>query len=644
MAVERQQRQQHVARVGVVLHDEDPARRHARLAPAGVVGDGGARDGQPDREHAALPRARAARLHAAAVKLDELADQREPDAEAARGPLRRLIALHEEVEDARQQVGAHAHAAVAHAQQGLAALDAGPDADGAAGGRELERVADEVGDDLLQPRGVPGHPHRAAVDRDVVTLGDARRAQGGHGAPRGGQQVHGTGLEDDLAGHHAPDVEQVVHQPREVLGLPGDDLGGPRTAQVVDAQALQHGHRAADGAQRIAQLMAEHGQELVLRAVRALRRRARGHQLGLVRLALGDVDADADARAVGESHVGPRGLHDAAALRRHLEIEPARLRRLHVPAHHGAVLGIGVAGGHEVDALGLGGRPARHALEFAVEPQHARVGGEHRDHGRDRVDDRLQQLALVVERLLGAHARGHLHHARRGARHAPAAVQDRTVDQREVALTFFGGAVGQRHTQRVHGDGPARGVHPLQQRLQQVGRRVAEHLAHRAPAMRARSQAVHLGQRAVDADVPEIGVVDGQTQRRVAQEQIHAVARAVARGHQEAHGDAGADEEGERDHVSLGADRRRHEPGACDEERGQDRREQPGSHAGKPRDEHDRGIERHERNAPAPHGIEGGVQQDRQQHGEHREAVAAHEPASRRHVLPRIEAEPSPAQ
>ena len=36
------------------------------------------------------------------------------------------------------------------------------------------------------------------------------------------------------------------------------------------------------------------------------------------------------------------------------------------------------------------------------------------------------------------------------------------------------------------------------------------------------------------------------------------------------------------------------------------------------------------------------MQQGRQQRREHREAVAAHEPAPRRHVLLRIEAEPSP--
>ena len=237
----------------------------------------------------------------------------------------------------------------------------------------------------------------------------------------------------------------------------------------------------------------------------------------------------------------------------------------------------------------------------------------------------------MIELLLGAHARGDVDHAGRRAGHAAARIHDRAVDHREVAL-IAGGDRGQGHAQRLDGDGLARAMHLPQQRLQHVRRGVAEDLAHGASAMHARRHPVHLGQRVVDAHVPEVGVVDGQPQRRVAQQQIHARAGAVARGHEQAHGDAGADEERERDDEALDADRRGAEPHARDHERRQERREQPGADTGEPRDEYDRGIEGDERDAPAPKGIEEGVHRCGQQHGESRRDVAQYRVGSSGHL------------
>ncbi len=72
----------------------------------------------------------------------------------------------------------------------------------------------------------------------------------------------------DLAAGHARDVEQVVHQPHQVAHLPLDDhalaLGG---GGRVQAHQVQRGH---DGRERVAQLVREHGEELVLGPARPL--------------------------------------------------------------------------------------------------------------------------------------------------------------------------------------------------------------------------------------------------------------------------------------------------------------------------------------------------------------------------------------
>ena len=67
----------------------------------------------------------------------------------------------EHLEDAADAVGGDADAVVAHADDGVLAVDARIDHDPAAVGRELARVADQVAEHLRQPRAVGLQPDRA---------------------------------------------------------------------------------------------------------------------------------------------------------------------------------------------------------------------------------------------------------------------------------------------------------------------------------------------------------------------------------------------------------------------------------------------------------------------------------------------------
>src|SRR5262249_60195047 len=77
----------------------------------------------------------------------------------------------------------------------------------------------------------------------------------------------------DLAGDDARDVEQIIDDAREMMNLAADDLARARRRAVATRGARQHVCGAADGAQRIAELVAEHREELVLRAIGSFRLR-----------------------------------------------------------------------------------------------------------------------------------------------------------------------------------------------------------------------------------------------------------------------------------------------------------------------------------------------------------------------------------
>ncbi len=127
-----QQVAQHLARVRVVLHDENAARAPFDGAATAARGRRGGRRGergQAHRERAAVSRARARRVHAAAVQLGDASDQGEAEPQAARAAVGPALALGEEIEDARQHLGRDPDAGVADAQDRFAALRAQRDLD-----------------------------------------------------------------------------------------------------------------------------------------------------------------------------------------------------------------------------------------------------------------------------------------------------------------------------------------------------------------------------------------------------------------------------------------------------------------------------------------------------------------------------------
>src|SRR5262249_38592184 len=205
---------------------------------------------------------------AAFLKLDEPLDERQADTESALQPVQRRRSLDEYIEDARQEIRAYADPVVLHPQLCGSICLGHADAYRSARRRVLQGVRDEVDHDLIDSRRIGIDPCRPSGKRDDVTVELTALPKGGDGRVGDLVEVGRLPAELDLGAHDAPDVQKVVHETRQMNGLPGEDAArsGGRVARL--AESLEDLHGVADGAERIPQLVPQHGQELVLRAVR----------------------------------------------------------------------------------------------------------------------------------------------------------------------------------------------------------------------------------------------------------------------------------------------------------------------------------------------------------------------------------------
>ena len=246
--------------------------RGALGAASAARGGAGGRDRaldrrQADREGRSLAAAFARRPDRAVVHLDQAARQCQADAQPAALAGEAALALDEQVEHALDQLGRHAFAAVAHLDDRGAALGPHRDVDPAARRRVLQGVVEQVGHDLLDPGAVGVHPDLLQVALDLVVQEAIAAAPGLDHRRHHRGQVERLALQPDLAAGDAPDLEQVVHQARHLLDLAGEDRAdgldhvGPARRRLEQVRGVRH------RGERVAQLVAEHRQELVLGAV-----------------------------------------------------------------------------------------------------------------------------------------------------------------------------------------------------------------------------------------------------------------------------------------------------------------------------------------------------------------------------------------
>lgn len=92
----------------------------------------------------------------------------------------------------------------------------------------------------------------------------------------------------------AGDVQQIVHHPRLVADLAVEDAERPLPRRLAGGGLLEDEQTVGDRAKRVAQLVREHGEELVLPPVRLRQGGGLRPQFLLKALALRDAHADPD--------------------------------------------------------------------------------------------------------------------------------------------------------------------------------------------------------------------------------------------------------------------------------------------------------------------------------------------------------------
>ena len=276
-----QQPPQQLPCVTIVVHHEHPQIRQRHRIPslAGRASRACAffRQRQRDGEDSSETGAVTVGAYRAAVHVHDLPGDAQPEAEAALPARGRAVSLPEPVEHGGKKVRANALAAVTNDKLRLATSGCQVDLHESAGRRELDAVPDQVGHNLLEPRGVARDPHVT----DVVG-----RHRQGHtlGASDGLQRVGGSRddfgepvpcqREADLAGHDARHVEQVFDQLGLGLRVAHDGVDCRRERWIVRGPPQDVGP-ADDGVQRSPQLVAQRGEELVLQQRCPLRLGAR---------------------------------------------------------------------------------------------------------------------------------------------------------------------------------------------------------------------------------------------------------------------------------------------------------------------------------------------------------------------------------
>jgi hypothetical protein len=177
------------------------------------------------------------------------------------------IDLAERCQRHRDFFAGHAQTRVAHAHRGAAArARTRLDRHRAAGRRELEGVADQVAEHLVQLRRIALYRGQVrielALERDTDL--DGGRPEGGQRHVQDLVEIHLAGIERVLAALHLGHVEDVVDDGEEMGGSIADevgvfdDLGVHQRPLLVLAQQLG---KADHGVERCPELMAHIGDE-----------------------------------------------------------------------------------------------------------------------------------------------------------------------------------------------------------------------------------------------------------------------------------------------------------------------------------------------------------------------------------------------
>ena len=207
-----------------------------------------------------------------AVHLDQAFHHRETDAEPAQRARPGLLALGEHLEDVRQEGRGHADAGVPHRDHGFAAASLRDQPDAAAGLGELGGVAQEIRHRLRQPDRIGVEVDRLVGQHnsELLAAGLHERAARLDRRAKHGREVHTLCAQVEAIAGDPGHIDQIVDEPGHLPHLALDRGKRPLRFRRERVLAVQDLDGVTYGRQRVAQLVRQYRQELVLRAVDCL--------------------------------------------------------------------------------------------------------------------------------------------------------------------------------------------------------------------------------------------------------------------------------------------------------------------------------------------------------------------------------------
>ena len=186
----------------------------------------------------------------------------------------RMLKAGKEVEKLRQGLGCDADARVGHLELDAGIRGANVEMDLTTGRGVLRGIAQKIAEHLHQSGEIAMDCNRTirALHDEAVLMRLDHGLQRFHGAIDDRTDRHDALAELDGAVRDARDIEKIVDQTREVRRLAIDDIARPDQRFTLQCLILHQIDRVADGGERIAQLMGEDREELVLVPVGFLQR------------------------------------------------------------------------------------------------------------------------------------------------------------------------------------------------------------------------------------------------------------------------------------------------------------------------------------------------------------------------------------
>ena len=206
-------------------------------------------------------------LDGSTVAFDQLADDRESQSEALMPSRRAALALRERLEELRHELGFDAGAVVAHLNAGFSTESASAQLDEAAGGRELDHVRQQVPNPPVA--GARGSPRTTSPSAHSLSMEMPLLCAFGTTAPQAASMIGlsstGARVQTHLAGQDSRHVEKVIDQAGECSGAGVDRSHSVFELLLADLAGREDLGPAEDAVQRVAQLVRDLGQEVVLR-------------------------------------------------------------------------------------------------------------------------------------------------------------------------------------------------------------------------------------------------------------------------------------------------------------------------------------------------------------------------------------------